>query len=271
MEYTTERKGFFESIVLSFKDPKSLKHFKNQKILSSISFLLLLIFIYVLVEVSIFTFSANRFLNEITSFYDRNLPEIRIINGKAQVKGKMPIIVGVEKSVIIIDTTGKIKDLRKYKSGILLKESEVIVKKNRYDTRRYNLSDVKRFILNKEKILEWKRKIMIYLFPILLIFLLGYNAIAYAIKILVIAAILQSMAKQRDIVLDFTEAANFVIYTITPCIVIFIVLRVIGVSKFIPGIFMVVGFYGLLYFFIMRGLEAMKEDKKEAEAPLGTG
>ncbi|MBI3319659.1 MAG: DUF1189 domain-containing protein [Candidatus Omnitrophica bacterium] len=100
---------------------------------------------------------ASRAVDEFkrSRLWEQNLPEIRIAGGKVSSPAQQPYVKEIGGTVFVLDTTGATTDLDpKYEQGVLVTQSEVIVKRLRgiRETRRYALDQVPDMVLNQANV-----------------------------------------------------------------------------------------------------------------------
>jgi hypothetical protein len=241
-----QRPGFLDCIVGAFTRPELYDRFRRIKLASSISFLALLLFLVILVGTVHFTYQLGKGLEQVADYYHKNLPEIKIKDGKVLVEREMPFILKPEKDlngVIIIDTTGKINNLDDYNQGILLKENELIYKENKYNTRTYSLSEIKDFTINGAKIMQWKKMLVTVLFPLILIFWYFFKLMMVALQVLIFGLVSKIVADSKKFEMPFVHCVNIAIFAAVPPMLVLALLDLIGIGN-------VVALGGLTYYAI---------------------
>ncbi len=81
--------------------------------------------------------------------------DLTLKGGLASTTGKQPFIVGDDKFIFILNTTGKPEDLDKYPAGILVLADKVVAKQDIGSTRTYPLKDFPDGTFTKTIILDW--------------------------------------------------------------------------------------------------------------------
>ena len=120
------------------------------------------------------------------------IPDITIKKGKVSIDKPQPYNIidpKTEKKIFVIDTTGKIKTIKETDAFCLLTADKIIVKKNKFETRSYDLDMIHDFTLTQKRINWWldfiKSYLVIVLFPIVL-----FSSYIYTmIQVLIYAAI----------------------------------------------------------------------------------
>jgi len=233
------RPGFLDSIKGAITNPDMYDRFRKIKLSSSASFFLAFLFIIVFLNALNFSFTVFRMIDRLATFYEKNLPAIEIKKGKAKVltDKEMPFIVYYEepgfKLPLIIDTTGKTKNLDEYDRGILLKETRVQYKqsKNQVETIPFTKYADRDMTINAEMIRSQKTSYFKNIFPLVLIIWFLFKAASATFLILVFAGVGFLLAKQKKISMGFSEAINISMYATVPALSILTVLHLIGVFR----------------------------------------
>ncbi len=250
----TPRPGFFSAIIDSIKNPHSFKGLRRVKLLSAIGFLALFLFLYQGIVSLHFSMMTAVSLDKLAEFYRENLPEIRINKGKVEADVPMPYVKHNQEEdiVFIIDTTGQIKDLRDYPQGILLRESEMVLKQSRYDTRTHDLSKVEKFTINPETITRWKGAAFSIVFPVALLLGFFWQTLAMCLIVPLMGFVSLQFGKNKGCSFPFSQHGVIAIYSLTLPFLVNLLLKVTGLSARIPGILSGLVFWGLLIFLVHR-------------------
>lgn len=159
--------------------------------------------------------------NDLPPFVER-LPNININNGVVSFDKPSPYIINDDKTgrpIIIFDTSGKYTSLEGQEAQLLLTESKFIYRKDRFETREYDLSNVPEFSLTHERILSWASWgnyafIFLYLLIIPCAFLYrAFQGLIYALIGLIIQAILQTKY-------SFCTIYRLTLLAITPALIL---------------------------------------------------
>ena len=264
------RPGFFQSIADSVTKPERFDYFRRVKFWSAVGFLALLLFLYQIVISLQFAGMTAKGLGKLADYYQKNLPEIRIEKGEVKTNVKMPYVKFDKKEnvAILIDTSGKTKDLEKYPRGILLMKSKMIIKNNKYDVKTYDLSKVEKFTLNSDMISSWKKGAFVFLFPVLL--LLGFFWEAF--KMLILVPIMGFMSKQVGAgnarQYSFGEHANIAIYSAVPALLVSLLLGVTGLAYRMPGILKGIIFLIVFAVFVFRNTKGAIAGEQSGGSPV---
>lgn len=235
----TSRPGFLESIRGAVVNLDMYDRFRKLKLSSSVSFFLAFLFIITFLNTLNFSFTVFRMIDKLANFYEKNLPTIEIKKGKAKVltNKEMPLLVYYEepgfKLPLVIDTTGKTKNLDKYERGILLTETEVQYKQEKEKVEKVPLSQYKGrdITINSAMIRGQKKAYFKNIFPLLLILWFLFKAASTAFLILVFAVVGFLLAKQKALSMSFSEAINITMYATVPALLILTALHLLSVFR----------------------------------------
>jgi hypothetical protein len=95
-------------------------------------------------------------------WWERNLPEIRIENGRVSSPATQPFVKELQREgevyIFVLDTTGATGTLDPtYRQGVLLTEHEVIARDRDGSIQGYSLRRVRNFVLNQVTLERWGR------------------------------------------------------------------------------------------------------------------
>ena len=194
-------------------------------------------------------------------------PDFELKDGHLKCSGVMPFVLNnaddknEKDEVIIIDTSGKYTPeiLDKYKSGAFFTESKVVYKKDAFETKTYNLSDVK-VNLTKADIInlitKWTIPALIFIFLISLFFIF----LAKLLGVFLLSIIGIIINKLMNAALDYQTIFKICVYAIVlPSIIKF------GLGMFninIPYFWIL--YYGIASFYIVRFIKEFNKLNEEA-------
>jgi len=112
------------------------------------------------------------------------IPKITIKNGEVTTDVATPYFINDPKSaapLAIIDLTGQYTSLKNTKAKLLLTKTQVIAQQSASETRVYDLSSIKNFYLDRERVRGWlglfNNWFVILIYPFFVLFSLGYRMI----------------------------------------------------------------------------------------------
>lgn len=187
----------------------------------------------------------DNYLPEIVS----QVPECRIVNGRASVDEPQPYhIYDLESGSIFvtIDTTGKIDNLENSDAQLLLTETHLIYRESDFETKTYSLANIDHYTLNQSVIYGWlnfaKGFISLISYPFIVIgSLIGrtFQLLIYTLIAMIFAHILSTKR-------EFKDLYRLAVVAITPSIILKTIFRTFNVS--IPGILYALVTLAFLFF-----------------------
>ena len=182
--------------------------------------LLLLAVCWILVMVKVQIGFAN-FVNNKAAAIVEQVPEITITDGKVSISEPQPYYIIDPESddvLIIIDTTGQIESLEETEAFCLLTEDEVISRESEFETRAFDLSNVKEFVVDSERITNWlhtgRKILVVIMYPFALIGSYLFRIIQSLIYA-VIGLLFASCCKTR---LSYAALLRLTVVAMTPCL-----------------------------------------------------
>lgn len=150
------------------------------------------------------------------------LPEITIDNGEASISEPQPYYIKDPESgnvLAIIDTTGQIESLEGTDAFCLLTRDKVITKKSNVENRTYNLSQIKHFVLNSERVMGWMRTANKYLVIAIYPFALLGSYLSRIVQALIYAAVGLMFAVWCKVTLSYATLLRLAVVAMTPCMI----------------------------------------------------
>ncbi len=201
----------------------------------------------------------SNFVNNEASAIVNQVPEITITDGQVSIKETQPYYIkdpDSDKPLAIIDTTGQIESLRDTDALFLLTDNKVIVKKSTFENRTYELSNVKAFAVDSERITGWlqigRKFLAVVIYPIALLGSYVYRIV----QALIYAAIGMLFASFCKTKLSYATSIRLAIVAVTPCIIVGTILGLVGTS--IPSFLYLVA--ALVYlFFAVKSVSSIPE------------
>ena len=187
----------------------------------------------------------SRFVNEDAPTILEQVPEITITDGQVSIDQPEPYYITIPDTndiLVVIDTTGSIESPQDVNAFCLMTKTGIIMKQSDFETRTYDLSQVKSFTVSGDGIMKLlhitKKLLFIIVYPIALLSSYIYRII----HALIFAAIGLLFASMSRVSLSYGALLRLAVVAMTPCIII-------------KTVFVLAGFYlpciaGLLYFVI---------------------
>jgi hypothetical protein len=163
----------------------------------------------------------------------RQLPKIAIVDGNVSATGDQPCYIRLPDSkdvLAIIDTTGQIQSLDTAQAAVLLTKNKLMFKATKFETRTFDLSQVRNLVLDEDVIMSWidtaRMYLVLLLYPVCLLASFVYRTVQ-VLFYAAIGAIFASSCKKN---LSFPVIFRLSTVAITPPIVISLVLAGAGCS-----------------------------------------
>ena len=205
---------------------------QNWKGVNFLYLLLLLAICWILIMIKVHLGVADFIDNEAPVIVNQ-VPEINITDGQVSIKETQPYYIidpDNNKPLAIIDTTGQIESLKDTKALCLLTQNQMIIKQSEFENRTYDLSDVKDFVVDSDRITGWLHIGRKFLAVIIYPFALLSSYIYRIIQALIYAAIGLLFASFCKTTLSYIVLIRLAIVAITPCIIISTILVLTSTS-----------------------------------------
>ncbi len=215
----------------------------------------------------------SNFVNNEAPAIVNQVPEITITDGQVSIKETQPYYIKDPDSnepLAIIDTTGQIESLEDTDAFCLLTGNKVITKKSEFENRTYDLSNVKAFIVDSERITGWlqigRKFLAVVIYPFVL---LGYYMYRI-VQALIYAAIGLLFASFCKTTLSYTALIRLAVVAVTPCIIVGTILGLTDTS--IPPFLYLVAALVYLFFAVksISGIPEVHEDEGQITGWEGT-
>lgn len=165
---------------------------------------------------------SNFIDNEAPAFIDQ-VPEITITDGRVSIEEPQPYYIKIPDTndiLAVIDTTGTINSLEDANSLCLLTKTGFIWRQGEFETRTFDLSQVKNFTLSGDSIMKFlhitKKLLVIILYPFVLLSSYVYRII----QALIFAAIGLLFASLSKVSLSYGALLRLAVVAMTPCMII---------------------------------------------------
>ena len=185
------------------------------------------------------------FINKDAPTVVEQVPEITITDGQVSIDEPQPYYIrepDTNDILVVIDTTGTIESPHDANAFCLLTKTSMIMKQSNFETRTYDLSQVKSLTVSGDGIMKllhiMKKFLFIVLYPIALLSSYVYRII----QALIFAAIGLLFASLCRVSLSYGALLRLAVVAMTPCMIIKTVFGLAGVH--LPCIVL------LLYFLI---------------------
>ena len=170
--------------------------------------------------------------NEVPPFIEQ-VPDITITDGEASIQEPQPYYIKAPDSndvIAIIDTTGTTESLEDANAICLLTRTNVIWRQNEFETRTVDLSNVKNFVLDSDRIMGWLHIAEKFLVIVMYPFALLGSYLYRIVQALIYAAVGLLFASWCKVSLSYAALLRLAIVAVTPCIIVGTVLGLVATS-----------------------------------------
>jgi len=161
----------------------------------------------------------------------RQVPPITISKGKVSVEGQEPYFILDEKTgnpLIIIDTTGRINTLGDSSALILVRKTDVLIKKDKTETRTLDLADIEDFSINRNLLYGWMEGIEDSFAFLVYPFAVVFSFLYHIVKALLFAAMGLLLARAFRSSIDYRALVRLSVISMTPALVLNTFLITVG-------------------------------------------
>lgn len=226
----SEPKGFFASIPQSCTNFEFYKQVVNQSIGKALKYIFLLLLL-VAIAMSINTvIKLQKFIKEGQIWAEKNVPEIKIVNGKTQVEVPQPYTVWKDENfIVMIDTTGQYTSIdTAYRAGALLTQSKLIMKQSEVEIREYDLSQIPQLVINKDTISKWAKIAQVIIWIVIPIGTYLYLIVAKWFQIALFSLFTLSLNNTMKTNLKYPQLLSLGIYALTGPLILDLIYAIVG-------------------------------------------
>ena len=201
------------------------------------------------------------------------VPKIMIVDGQVSIAEPQPYYIKAPENdeiLAIIDTTGSIDSLENTDALCLVTKTKLIIRKNEFQTQTFELTEVKDFVLDSERIMDWLHTAKKFLVIIMYPFALLVSYLYRIVQALIYAAIGLLFASSCKVRLFYATLLRLAIVAVTPCVLVNTVLGIAGVHLPYAGLIYLLVTLGYLFFGVKATSEAILLEE-ETDVPEETG
>ena len=191
------------------------------------------------------------FINKEAPPLIEQVPKITITKGEVSVDEPQPYYIRDPDSndvLVIIDTTGTTQSLDNTDALVLVTKTKLIHRQSEVESRAYDLSQVEKFVLDKDRITSWlntARKLLVPIFYPLVV--LG-SFLFRIVQALIYAAIGLLFALWCKVKLSYAAMLRLAVVAVTPCIIVRTVLELSSARLPMAGLWFFLLAMGYLFF-----------------------
>jgi len=207
------------------------------------------------------------FVNNDAPTVVEQVPEITIVDGEASIAEPQPYYIKdpeYSDVLAIIDTTGTIKSLEDPNTICLLTKTNIMWRQGEFETRTIDLSEVKNFVLNSDRIMGWLHTIRKFLVIMIYPFVLLGSYVYRIIQALIYAAIGLLFASWCKVTFPYAALLRLAVVAVTPSVIVNTSLGLAGIDLPYAGLLYLAVTLGYLFF----GVKAISQTmpiQEEAE------
>ena len=179
------------------------------------------------------------------------VPEITITDGRVSIQEPQPYYIKIPDTndiLAAIDTTGSIESPEDVNAFFLLTNTSIITRQSDFETRTFDLSQVKSFTVSGEGIMKFlniiKKFLAIILYPIALLSSYVYRII----QALIFAAVGLLFVSMCKVSLSYGALLRLAVVAMTPCMIVKTVFVLVGVYFPCIGLLYIVITLAYLYY-----------------------
>jgi len=179
------------------------------------------------------------------------VPEITITDGQVSIEEPEPYYIKDPDSgdvIAIVDTTGIIKSLEDPNAICLLTKTNIMWRQGEFEIRTIDLSEVKNFVLNSERITGWLHTTEKFLAIIIYPFALLGSYLYRIVQALIYATVGLLFALWCKVTLSYATLLRLAVVAVTPCVLVKTILGIAGVHLPYAGLIYLVAALAYLFF-----------------------
>lgn len=185
------------------------------------SYLLLLLAVCLIPTMINLHRGISNFVNNEAPAIVNQVPEITITDGQVSIKETQPYYIkdpDSDEPLAIIDTTGQIESLEDTDAFFLLTGNKVIIKQSEFENTTYDLSNVKAFVVDSERITGWLQIGRKFLAVVIYPFALLGSYLFRIVQALIYAAVGLLFALWCKVTLSYATLLRLAVVAMTPCL-----------------------------------------------------
>ena len=196
------------------------------------------------------------------------VPEITITDGVVSIEETQPYYIrklDSNEPLAIIDTTGQIESLEGTDAFCLLTSNKLITKKSEVESSVYDLSELKAFSVDSERISGWSHIVRNFLIVVMYPFAVLGSYVYRIVQVLIYAAIGLLFASLCKTTISYAALIRLAVAAVTPCIIVGTILGLVGSS--IPSFLYLLAALAYLFFAVksIAGMPVVPEEAPPAQ------
>jgi len=217
------RYGISRPLLLSFFSRSLYRDVgRNWKGIGFLYLLVLLALSWVLV-----TIHLHRMVSGLATVFSplllEQIPTLTITEGVVSIREPQPYTIRyplTDAPVVIIDTTGQTRSLEGTPAKALVTRNQVYVRKSDAETRVYDLSNIRHFVLDRERVEQWIRVFRRWFAVVVYPFALAFSYAYRVVQALFYAAIGLGFARLLKVDLRYPALLRLSAVSVTPAVAV---------------------------------------------------
>lgn len=193
-------------------------------------------------------------------------PAISISDGIVSASPPGPTFIkdfATDKDFAIIDTSGTITSLDGHEAELLLTRNQFVYKKSAAETRIYDLSNVRSFSLDRQKLQRWLELAARYGPPALYVVVVLWSAVYRLALALILGAVGLWFAKRQEVRIRYPSAVRLSMMSLCPTIILATITDETSIDSRLDWVILLVVSLGFLWF----GVGACRSEERAASTP----
>jgi hypothetical protein len=165
-------------------------------------------------------------IDALSDIYLMQIPDMRIVKGRVSVDAPQPYsIIEEDRTVLLIDTTGKINAIDEADADALLTTTHLYIKRNDQQTTTIELSSIEELEINQQIVAEWILKLKKFIAPFYYVMGLLISYILFILSALLCGAIALLFGGLQQKKLNYAAGVRLAVAAFTPPLIISTVLK----------------------------------------------
>jgi hypothetical protein len=160
-------------------------------------------------------------IDQLSDSFLMQIPDISIIEGRVSIDAPQPYsIIEGNRTILLIDTTGKINSIEEAGAAALLTASQLIIRQNSEQSQSFDLSSIEQLEINQQTVAAWlvslKKMIAPFYYGIGLLF----SYIFFVLLALLCGAVALVFASIQQKQLNYAAGIRLAVTAFTPTLII---------------------------------------------------
>jgi len=212
--------------VLSFYSLRLYRDIATRWKGTNLGFLFLLLTICLIPTAHHIGRSVSVQIDELSDIYLMQIPDMRIVKGRVSLDAPQPYsIIEENRTVLLIDTTGKINTVDEADADALLTTTHLHIKQSGTQITSIELSTIEELEINQQIVAEWIRKLKKFIAPLYYVMGLFFSYILFVLSALLCGTIALLLGKIQQRKLNYAAGMRLAVTAFTPPLIISTMLK----------------------------------------------